>query len=241
MRGSIFLLAAALLTPFDATAQSASASFEVAAIKVNRSGPAAGDVFIPSAGRLRVQNSTLRYMIQVAYHLKPGMLSGASGWMESDRFDIEAKTPANATFEEELVMLQSLLADRFQLRFHRETRQISSMVLRIAKNGPKMRASQDQSQPEHVTITETGIAGTGIPFGHFVSILSSQLHSPIADQTGITGKFDLALKYARDDAPNAAAVPSVFAALEELGLKLEGRKEPLEVMVIDSAGKPRVD
>jgi uncharacterized protein (TIGR03435 family) len=135
-------------------------------------------------------------------------------------------------------MLRGLLADRFQLRFHREVRQLSAQALVLAKGGPKLHASKDQDQKERVNIHATEISGVAIPFGHFVSILAAQLGYPITNQTGLSGKYDLALKYVRDDSPDAGA-PSVFAALEDLGLKLETRRGPVEVFVIDSAAQPR--
>ena len=213
-------------------------AFEAASVKVNRTGPAGGDQFVPSPGRLRVVNATLKTMIQAAYHVSPGTLFGLTGWMETDRFDIEAKTPGNADFAEELRMLQSLLAERFQLRFHRETRQVATMVLVLGKNGAKLERSQEQDQAEQVKIQTAAISGTAIPFGHFVSILSTQLRQPIANETGLTGKYDIDLKYALDDGSAVAGRPSIFAALEDLGLKLETRKALVEVMMIDSAAKP---
>jgi uncharacterized protein (TIGR03435 family) len=220
-------------------AQDVTPAFEVVSVKVNRSGPEAGNGFFPSPGRLRVTNSTLQQLIQAAYHIKAGLLFRTSGWMESDRFDIDAKASGNSNFDEDLVMLRSLLADRFQLRFHREMRQLKTSVLVVGKGGPKFQASKDQDQKERVNIRTTEISGAAIPFGHFVSILGAQLGYPITNETGLSGKYDLTLKYVRDDSPGTDG-PSVFAALaDQLGLKLETRTGPVEVFVIDSAERPR--
>ena len=89
-----------------------------------------------------------------------------------------------------------------------------------------------------MNIRPTEISGVNIPFGHFVSILEVQLGYPIINETGLTGKYDLALKYVRDDSPGSDGT-SVFAALADLGLKLEARQAPVEVFVIDSAERPR--
>ena len=83
----------------------------------------------------------------------------------------------------------------------------------------------------------TEISGIAVPFGHFVSILAAQLGYPITNQTGLSGKYDLELKYIRDDSPDVGG-PSIVAALEDLGLKLETRRGPVEVFVIDSAARP---
>jgi uncharacterized protein (TIGR03435 family) len=221
-----------------AYAQDVATVFEVASVKVNNSGPEAANGFFPTPGRLRAMNTTLQQLIQAAYHINTGRLFGTTAWMESDRFDIDAEAAGNSSFEEDLVMLRGLLADRFQLRFHREVRQINTQALVVAKGGPKIHASKDQDQKERVNIRVTEISGVAIPFGHFVSILAAQLGYPITNQTGLSGKYDLALKYIRDDSPDVGA-PSVFAALEDLGLKLETRRSPAEVFVIDSAARPR--
>ncbi|HJZ95324.1 MAG TPA: TIGR03435 family protein [Candidatus Solibacter sp.] len=211
-------------------------SFDVATIRANHLGPDAPNGFFPSPGRLRVANMTLEQMIHAAFHIKTGALFGAAAWMQSDRFDIEAKTPGSSTFDQSLTMLQGLLTERFRLRYHRETRQLKVDVLVLAKGGPKFPTSADQDAREQVTIRPTEISGTGIPFGHFVSILEAQLKYPVTNETGLKGKFDLSLKYVREDSADG---PSVFAALEDqLGLKLESRRAAVDVFVIDSAAKP---
>jgi uncharacterized protein (TIGR03435 family) len=208
-------------------------AFEAAAVKLNTN-PNSGNAFTPSPGRLRVTAMTLEQLIQAAFHVKTGALFGATSWMQSDRFDIDATTPAASTFDQELTMLQSLLTERFQLRFHREARQLRVEVLVPAKGGPKFRPTADPSAKERVNIRPTEICGTAIPFGHFVSILEAQLKYPLTNDIGLTGKFDLCLKYG---APGDGA--SVFSALEEqLGLKIEARRGPVEVFVIDSAARP---
>lgn len=205
-------------------------AFEAATVKINRAGPDAPNGFFPTPGRLRVTNMPLDRLIQAAFHIKTGMLFGTTGWMESDRFDIDAKAPGKSNFEDDLVMLRALLADQFQLKFHREIRPLKMQVLVLAKGGPHFAATKDQEQKEQITIRPGEISGTAIPFGHFVTILETQLGYPILNETGLKGSFDLSLKFARDEA---------FASLEDLGLKIESRKAPVEVFVIDSAVRPR--
>jgi uncharacterized protein (TIGR03435 family) len=217
-------------------------TFEVATVKLNTSGPTAPNGFTNTPGRFRVLNSPLEQMIHAAFHIPEGALAGLSGWMRIDRYDVEAKTPAKSTFDDDLTMLRALLTDRFRLRFHNETRQSTTLVLVIAKNGPKFHQSKDDAagNKEHIDIRPTEISGVNIPFGHFVSVLAAQLKRTVSNDTGLSGDFDLSLKYVRDDAPEGANGLTVYAALEDqLGLKLESRKGPVEVMVIDSAEKPR--
>jgi uncharacterized protein (TIGR03435 family) len=176
-------------------------------------------------------------LVEAAYRIKTGLLFGVTGWMNSDRFDIDAKAAGKSDFEEDLTMLRALLVDRFQFRFHYETRQLRTYVRVLGKGGPKFQASEDQGRREAVTIRATEISRTGIPFAHFVSILGAQLKYPITNRTGLSGNHDLKLRYVRDDLPDAEG-PSVFAAHEDLGLKLETRTGPVEVFVVDSAERP---
>lgn len=230
-------LVAFLLSTVLACAQDASPAFEVASVKVSNAGPEAPNGFFPTPGRLRVTNETLQQLIQAAHHIKTGMLFGTTAWMASERFDVDAKAPGKSTFDEDMEMLRALLADRFQLKFHRETRRLKMQALVLTKSGPNFQASKDQDGKENVNIRPTEISGVAIPFGHFVTILEAQLGYPILNETGLSGKYDLALKYMRDDSLGAAG--SVFGALADLGLKLETRQAPVEVFVIDSAERPR--
>ena len=228
----------AALVVSSATALAAQ-SFEVATVKRNPAGPNALNAFSAEPGRLLVTNMPLDQMIQATFHIRTGMLIGATGWMTSERYDIEGKAPGVLKFDDQLVLLKALLIERFQLKFHTETRQMTMLFLMQGKSGPKFTPSAEGDGKEHITIRPTQISGTNIPFGHFVSVLEAQLSRPIKNETGISGDFDLSLKYVRDDLPSAAEGPSVYAAVEEqLGLKLESRKGPAEVMVIDSAQRP---
>ena len=223
-------------------AAAAAQSFEVATVKPNPSGPTAPNGFTTTPGRFRVLNSPLEQMMHAAFHIPEGSLAGLTGWMRTDRYDVEAKTPANSTFDDDLTMLRVLLIERFRLRFHNETRQSATLALVVAKSGPKLHPSKDDAagNKERIDIRPAEISGVNIPFGHFVSVLAAQLKRAVRNETGLSGKFDLSLKYVRDDAPEGANGPTVFGALEDqLGLKLESRKGPVEVMVIDSAEKPR--
>ncbi len=164
----------ALVFCLAAAPQDAAPAFEVASVKIDKSGPEAGDRFLPSPGGLRAVNMTLCHWIQAAYYVKPGLLFRTAGWMDVDRFDIEAKVTGKASFDDELTMLQAPLAERFHLRFHRETRQLKTLVLVLAKGRPKFRLSGDRAK-ERINIHATKISGRAIPFGHFISILEAQL------------------------------------------------------------------
>jgi uncharacterized protein (TIGR03435 family) len=235
----MLLLAFLILAEDQAFGQSRGAgpSFEAATVKLNRTGGVNG--FFPSAGRLRVTNSTFRQLVEAAFHRRTGTLDGLKGWMESKRYYIEGTAPAAAGFDDELLMLQALLVERFHFRFHFETRYLTVLGLFKSKNGSKIQPSREAGQRERITIRPGEISGTNIPFGHFVSILQAQMGLPITNETGISGEFDFTFKYDPQDSPGAEPGTSVFAALDDqLGLRLERRKGPTEVMVIDSAEEP---
>jgi hypothetical protein len=218
--------------------QEAIPTFEVASVKLNHSGPEAPNGFFPSPGRLRVVNMTLEQFIQAAYHIRTGMLFGTAAWMQTERFDIDARAAGRSSFDEGMVMLRAVLVDRFQLRFHRETRELKMQVLVVGKGGPKFQGSKDQDEKEQVNIRPTEISGTAIPFAHFVpsckrswGIRSSMKPRSRASTIWRSDTFAATRP--------AAMAQSVFAALADLGLKLEARRAPAEVFVVDSAERPR--
>jgi uncharacterized protein (TIGR03435 family) len=217
----------------------AQAQFEAATVKLHGAG--AGMGMFPAPGGLRVENYTLRQLLESALHLPTGQVIVTAGWMDSDRFDINARTSAPATFEQELEMLVPLLIERFQIRSHREPRQLRTYALVVRKPGARLQAAKDDGGKQRVTIQPNEISGTRISMGYLASILGAQLRSPVANETGLAGSYDLSLKYERIDAPGSSKEdPTIFSALETLGLKLESRKREVEVMVVDSAARPEM-
>jgi len=157
-------------------------------------------------------------------------ISGGPGWMAIDRFSLEAKAGnASATAAELRSMLQSLLADRFKLQFHRETKEVGGYALVVGKSGFK-----DKS-----FFTDRTSLACGSPTTMALAeCLSSRLGKPVLDETGITGShnFSLTMESLAEDQPFP---PSLFTVLEEqLGLKLESRRLPSVVLTIDHAEKP---
>lgn len=120
----------------------ATPQFDVVSIKPNRSDDRGGNIR-PIAGGFSARNLSVSMLIQSAYNVKPWEIFGGPGWLTTDGYDIEAKSAGNPTYQEKLAMLRPLLADRFQLKFHRETRQIPIYSLTVAKNGPKLQATAD--------------------------------------------------------------------------------------------------
>jgi uncharacterized protein (TIGR03435 family) len=272
----ILLLAAA----WSLFGQSETPKFEVAAIKPATPDPTYFRGIKPVAnGRLSVINMPVVLLIQNAYGLQRYQIIGGPKWTDDDGFNIEAKGETAASRPQVLLMLRSLLEDRFQLRFHRETRELPIYALSVAKNGPRLPApkegdcvnTEDPNRPFPIlngarqppcgsTLVGGGLSkftmgGGNVPMAEFVRTLAMVLGKPVADHTGITASFDVNLTFARDEliptfsfpgrgaappiAPNPDGPPGLIAVLQQqLGLKLETSKGPVEVMVIDGVSRP---
>ena len=248
------LAAGILLQAARAFGQAAPApAFEAASIKPSKDAPDSGSGITETTGRIRGRNVTLKRCVRGAYGVEEARILGGPKWVDEDRYDIEAKAGGPAGDPELMAMLQSLLAERFKLALHRETRVLSGYALMVGKNGLKAKPSE----PDALSRTSSGwgtIEAAGCSMAHLALKLSEVLHLPVADFTAVPGEFDFKLEWTSDAmratppsggdkpaaaAPEGATGPSIFAALqEELGLKLESRKIPAEVLVIDHAEKP---
>jgi len=190
-------------------------------------------------GSLRLQNSTLSECIQWAYNIQGYQVSGP-GWIENERFDIAAKAADAAPSQQLRLMLQTLLNERFKLTFHRETRQLPGYALQVAKGGPKLHESTTEGEPtmkpnRAVMVTER------MTMARFAEILMQPLHSPVADLTALKGRYDFTIDISKyvtpDTGPDGMIAGLTDCLREELGLRIEARKLPLEMLVIDHAEK----
>jgi uncharacterized protein (TIGR03435 family) len=239
-------------------------TFEVATIKRNTSVSENARVSAQT-GRVTITNNPLRNIIRNAWGLQAFQIVGGPEWINTDRWDIVAKAEGNPRGPEMLAMLQNLLADRFKLVTHRETREMPIYALVLAKPdrafGPKLHASSTDCEKEMTAAIARGggpptdrvLCGMRIVNGHLemnsvpMANLARNL-SPIAgrsvvDKTGLTGGFNAELTWTPDaslgnshDTPSPASDgPSLFTAMQEqLGLKLDPQRGPVEVLVIDS-------
>jgi uncharacterized protein (TIGR03435 family) len=190
-----------------------------------------------SPGLTRWVNVDLASLIEQTYRLKDYQLEGGPAWFKSDRWDIEGKAAGPANSREMSVMMRALLADRFQLRFHFETKQRPVYHLTVAKGGPKLVTAHPQDENHHWGTT----AGTGLLIMNGTTIesftwwLSGQLNQPVVDETGLTGTYDLKVEWKDDaDISDDPTKPSIFTAVRDrLGLELRATKGPVEVFVID--------
>ena len=230
-----------------AFAQEAPPAFEVATVKPSKSNAGINNLRDPVQATWT--NIPLAVAIRMAYGIQPDQLIGGPSWIASDRWDIVGKTDRPATWDQHNKMLQTLLADRFKLKVHWETRQLPQYRLVVAKGGPKLVAVREDSnaRPSGTRIGRGLIDAHGIGIAQFVFWLRGELGRPVVDSTGLTGKYDFKLQWVPDESqPNSggetpppdSAGPSIFGAVRELGLKLEAIKGPVDVLVIDHVEKP---
>ena len=234
------LLAAALATGVWAQ------EFEVASIRPSRGGTADSNVDSLPSGRLTATNITVRELILLAFDVKDYQIEHAPGWIENERYDIQATGPVSgAKLETERTRIRALLADRFHLRTHRERRQTTVYVLAVDRGGSKLKAHNDGAG----TRTRRGcghLAATRVTTGVIATMLSRLLERDVIDRTGLDGKFDFELDWTPDAGPcpaaNGGEAPfrgALAGALrEQLGLKLETAKGTAEFIVIDGVERP---
>jgi uncharacterized protein (TIGR03435 family) len=218
-------------------AAAAQASFEVASVKLNVSG-SRSTVTRTSEDFLLLQNWPLREIVLKAYELKDYALI-APDWLASRNFDIQAKAGGKMTKVEQSQMLQSLRAERFQLEAHFESREMAAYALLPAKGGPKLKPAGDG--PFDVDLSrgarKTTIACKHCSLDDFAGVLSGQLHRAVVDHSGIPRAYSFTLEWSPDQNADDGG-PSVFTALaEQLGLRLELRRLPIAILVVDSINR----
>lgn len=226
-------------------------TFEVVSIKPTPDPPIRTGTF-PIPGTLTVGNYTLSRLISQVYRLQGYQLTGGPAWAYSDHFDIVAKAPFKATFMQMLEMLKPMMADRFELKTHPETRELPMYALTVLKSGPKLKpydAAEAKGKSFGIRPGDHGtkIESWDLTMKAFAQILAGQVQSPVTDETGLEGSFRFTLEYSPEDlrqrepgeAPSDPGPASIYQAIQEqLGLRLDKRKGPVDVMVIDHAEKP---
>jgi uncharacterized protein (TIGR03435 family) len=218
--------------------------FEVATIKVppqvGLGTPVSINLGTFRNGTLTMANVTLAECIQFAYGLASQEQITGPDWIRSRdaRFDIVAKTAVDADLDKARRMLQTLLADRLKLVVRREQRPFSFLALVASKRGPKLVEAGDDAAAQNIAVRGR-IAGGRMPLRVLAELLSRFERQLVVDKTGLGGRYRLTLEWTPDDrvaTGDVATGPSLFAALEEqLGLRLEPRKEPLDVIAVERA------
>jgi uncharacterized protein (TIGR03435 family) len=238
-------------------------AFEVAAIhQDNTSADGHHHIYNdPGQSHFRTINVSLKELLQFAYDIPKSQIFGGPRWFDSATFDIDAK--ADASVDKQLqalrpdqarhqkqLMVQTLLADRFQLTVHQETRQLPVYSLVVAKGGPKFKPSEANGTTIDTGRSRIHVQGSDNTIALLTRELAQSLGRVVLDNTGIDGRYDLRLWWTPDDspppmlngAPDPNAPPEMFAAIQEqLGLKLESTKGQVPVIVVDHAAMPSVN
>jgi uncharacterized protein (TIGR03435 family) len=250
----------AFLEPCGLFAQHAASApaFEVASVKPTgpQGGPLGVGFYTYPGGRILASACTLDYLLEQAFDIQPFQIAGGAGWIHEDRYDIDARPPASSKSsqakppsfksppnDEQRQMLQTLLADRFQLKYHRETREGPVYLLVKTNKELKLQDAKDKdAYPWAGSVAGggpfgDGIAGVNCSMQELAKRLSPNLGHPVLDRTGLAGSFDFRFEYHSDD-PRPDIVSSILTSVQGLGLKLESAKGPVETLAIDRAEKP---
>ena len=234
-------------------------AFEVATIKPNHSGIMGLQAHTYKGRTFITDNSSLADLLMWAYSVQRKQIIGAPDWIDNDRYDISA-TPdheGSPSADQVRVMIRKLLADRFQLKFHHDQRELSAFVLTVAKDGSKLKPSQPNGNLHGIGIqaAPTGalMFANNAPIPAFTSFLQSLVFDrPVVDQTGLTGKYDITVTFTPDDslfngqpigvpkpAEGVEPAPNLFTAIQQqLGLKLTAEKTQVDVLTIDHVEMP---
>jgi uncharacterized protein (TIGR03435 family) len=230
--------------------------FEVASVRP--SGPNQREInglYTYPGGRVVARGATLGYLLMEAFNLRRYQISGGPKWIDDERYEIQAKPPESSPSsnsnpvtsksppnDEQRQMLESLLIDRFQLKFHRTTKEGTVFILARGNKALKLQPPKDTKAFSWAGAVTGGwffggIRGENISMPQLATRLSHFLGSPVLDQTGIPGSFDF--EYQTGEENNDADIPGfLLTAMKEIGLKLSSGKGPVETIVIDSADKP---
>jgi uncharacterized protein (TIGR03435 family) len=240
--------------------------FEVTTVKLNKSGGSGSHSSLDN-GRFTASNILLKNLIQYsAYGIPEPRIFGGPKWLNSERFDIEAKMDSSTADQlrtlnrdqrklQTRAMFQQLLADRFKLTVHWETRELPVYALVVAKSGPNLQESKESDGSANTSTSTGQLTARGLTMVDIALTLTQELSRELGrvviDKTGIAGRYDVTLKWTPDTgaAPTNSGTegttspsdsgPSIFTAIQEqLGLKLESTKGPVQVLVIDHIEMP---
>ena len=238
-------------------------AFEVASIKASPPQPM-GQMRVGMStdpGRIGYTAVSLRDLLTRAYEVKTSQITGP-GWIDSDRFDVNAKIPDGVPREQVPAMLRALLEERFKLKLHRETKELPVYELVVAKGGPKMEKAKEEGGRARMAMEGHGdgvmnASVSSATMSNFSDMLARWVDRPVIDKTGLTEAFDFNLELSMQDmagmkgaivmhggagaGPAGGAAPdsnpggSLFSSMQKLGLKLEGKRAPVDLVIVDQA------
>lgn len=211
--------------------------FEVVSVRMVTpdAGPQAGmtsSISPPGSVTFEARNASVKILIQLAYSMNGSQIVDMPDWMDKVGYDITAKAEGNRGLDYKQLQepLQALLAERFHLKVHRETREMEGYALVLAKGGPRF--GQSEAGEATPIMSSHELKMTNMPMSFFTMLLGKAVERPVVDRTGLTERYDLDVKFAWMG-ETGSDLPDVFTAVQQLGLKLERGRVPAEVLVID--------
>ena len=204
--------------------------------------------FTYPGGNFRASATTVKYLLEWAYGIQPSQHSGGPSWIDQDRYDIVAKAEGNAADDQMKLMAQRLLAERFQLKVHHESKDLSVLVVSVGKTAPKLFPPKEGETHSLRFAPQTGpdqkVAGfhlvaTRYSLAQLNDAFARQLGRVIVNKTGLDGEYDFTMDITMDDGQSNPRDPSVLlnAMKDQLGLTVKSDKIPVDILVIDRAEK----
>jgi uncharacterized protein (TIGR03435 family) len=204
--------------------------------------------------RFIATNFTLKLLIAAAYDLNPRTIDGGPGWTDSEKFTIEAITPGEKRpdHDQQMLMLRTLLLDRFHLKFHRVPKVFAIYEISVAKGGILFEATREPNRDPMVTSVvypdHLEMPARNASMDDLARVMQRAiLDRPVVDKTGLTGRYDFDLDWAPDETQFGGAIPTpqdtkspplLVAMREQLGLEMKATRGPIDTLVIDKADKP---
>jgi uncharacterized protein (TIGR03435 family) len=253
------IVRAQIAAAFSGLMTSAARTFDVASVKPNTTGEPGWQLGPPRRGHESITNLELRKIIASSFRTQDKMVVGGPSWIDTARYDIDARGATEATDVVVWEMMRSLLAERFHLKYHLETREMTVYALSIARGGHRLGdpaqgrcgdAIKAGRECGAIRFPAYGVAIDNMPIGALTAVLARRLQDrPVVDDTGLKGLYDAAVRWMPDEMKpeELAALPadarppdvSLFEAFEQqAGLKLEARRRPTQVLVVDSVQPP---
>ncbi len=196
-----------------------------------------------SPGLLQMHDVTVATCVKWAYGVQDSQISGPA-WLQDDHFDITAKADGPATEAQMKVMMRALLADRFKLSFHHTSKELNAFAMTAVKGSEKLRRSANQDGRSSIQNSANGSVAKSTTMQEWANFIAGPLQTPVVDMTGLGGRYDFSIDftpYLPSDMTNMRpdATSVIMTAMQgELGLKLEARKEQVDVMVVDHVEQP---
>src|SRR5580658_5216651 len=230
-------------------------AFEVASVKINATGAGEGpgrgrETITPSPAGVTMKNVRLKSVVEWAYHLQAIQVSGP-GWLDDNRYDVVAKTAGEVPTDRQRVMMQTLLAQRFKLTSHSETKEMPAYVFTVAKGGHKLRQSESEGEMELKPSGGNRMAASfsRVTLAQLAEFASSPLQGIVVDQTGLKGSYDFTLDMSPfmgggDFKPTGiedVVTMIIQAAKEQLGIIIEQKKVPAELLIVEHVEKIPVE